>query len=190
MSVLSDTALISWEFTNELLPNLRDTDKTRYERLINAASKTACRITKRELKAQDYTSILDGNGRDVLLLPEYPVNSVTSLYIDISRTFGDDTEETNYLYYEDTGKLVLPYSYFPQYPQCVKVLYNAGFDPIPEDLELAVLEVVLYNAKRLSGDAGTVGIRSIAGADGLNTAYELTIPVNAQRVFESYRRDE
>lgn len=188
MAGLDAYALISWEFTKEILPDLRDTDQIRYELLINAASSTANRVADRYLKALDYTSTLDGSGRSSLLLPEYPVNSVSAVRIDTERVFGAESEVTGYLVYATEGKITLISGSFPSSPQCVEVAYNAGFDPVPEDLKLAVLEVVIYNAKRLGGNAGAVGVRSIAGPDGLNTSYELSIPMNARKVFESYRR--
>lgn len=35
--------------------------------------------TERKLEAIDYTLRIDGNGQDELVLPHYPVNSLTSL---------------------------------------------------------------------------------------------------------------
>ena len=188
VSVLASYALVSWEFVKEMLPEAKDTQQLYYERLINAASTLANRISGRQLKAVDYTQILDGSGDESIVLPEYPANSVTSLYIDTSRAFAASTEMTDYLLYSDIGKLLLPSATFPDSPQCVKVVYNAGLNPVPEDLEIAVLEVVVYNRKRLSGQGNMIGTKSSQAEGMITTAYELTIPVNAQRVFESYRR--
>jgi len=187
-SVLAAHALVSWEFVKEMLPDAQDTQQLFYERLINAASPQANRIAGRRLKAVDYTEILDGTGDDSIVLPEYPANAITSLYIDTARAFGAATEVTDYLLYSDVAQIVLPSRTFPDSPQCVKVLYNAGLNPVPEDLEIAVLEVVVYNRKRLSGQGNIIGMKSSQVDSTVTMAYELTIPANAQRVFESYRR--
>lgn len=189
-SVLASTALVSWELAQEIL-GLDDDQQRMCERMINAASKSANRISGRILAATDYTKYLDGNGKEFLLLPEYPVNSVTELNVDTARDFGSSTEVASdeYLLYEDTGEVRLLGATFPCYPQAVKVVFNAGYATLPDDLEMAVIEVVAYNLKRIGGHGNIIGVKEISADGSVNTSYELTIPVNAQGVFESYRRE-
>ena len=186
-SVLASYALVSWEFVKEIL-ELADELQTRCERLINAASTSANRITDRFLKAAAYSKTLDGNGKDSLLLSDYPVNSITELNIDTGRAFGASTEITDYLLYPETGLIRMDSAVFPAYSQCVKVVFNAGFSPVPDDLQLAVAEVVAYNLGRFGGKGNLIGVKNLQAQSMIVTSYELTIPVNAQRVFESYRR--
>jgi len=100
--------------------------------------------------------------------------------------FGDETERTDFVLYGDPGVLALRSGIFPEGIQNVRVQYNGGMDPIEERLQFAAIEVVAWNLQRFRG-AGGVGLRS-AKVDDWDYAYELTIPMNAQRIFESYRR--
>jgi len=184
-SVLASHALVSWEFAKEIL-ELDDDEQTLFERLINGASATANRIGRRIFAATDYTKTLDGNGSPALLLPEYPVNEITELNIDVAWEFGADTVETAYLLYAEHGELRLKYGEFPECPQCVKVVFNAGYADVPDELQLAVLEVVAFNASRMINRGNRIGTKSFQADGAISTSYELTVPMNARVVFEYY----
>jgi len=183
--VLKAHALITWAFAQEML-DLDSVEQSRYEHLINIASATANRVGRRIFAATDYTEYLDGNDSPRLLLPEYPVNSITELNIDVFWEFGSDTIESDYLLYEDRGEIYRKYAEFPACAQCVKVVFNAGYATVPDELQMAVLEVVAFNASRLANRGGIIGTKSFEADGAISTSYELTVPVNAQRVFEYY----
>lgn len=67
----------------------------------------------------------------------------------------------------------------------VRVLWNGGFTPVPERLQFATIETVAWNLQRFRG-AGGIGLRT-AKVEDMDYSYEITIPLNALRVFESYR---
>ena len=188
MAEIADYALVDWPTVITYL-KLEDTpeEEAYYALLINAASNIANKTAKRHLKAKDYDEVLDGSGIDTLVMPGYPVITITKLYVDTARVFGIDTEVTDYLIYEKSGVLALINSVFPAERQCVKVQFNAGYAAgnVPYDLQVAILETIAWNQKRFS--SGTIGVKSMNAGDGIDTSMELTIPVNAQRVFESYR---
>lgn len=184
---LDENALVTWETLQTLL-NLDMEEQSRYEKLINAASAVANRYTRRKLKARDYTVILDGTGREELLLPEYPVNSVTNLFIDSSRGFGSETEVTDYLVYEDEAIIVYE-SLFPSLRKSVKVIYNAGYETVPEDLQIAAVEIIAWMASRMNDSGVGVGIRQIQTPGGGSTEYEMTIPLAAQRKLDFFIRE-
>lgn len=193
-SVLNtENALISWALAKEMLAY--DNDQQNFiERIINAVSRRGNMKSDRLLKTRSYIKILDGTGTDTLILPQYPINIITHLYLDAERVFGSETEitDTEYGLYEDSGKIQLYEQTFPDEIKSVKSEFNAGFgygsEDIPEDLQFAALESVEWNAKRFRGKG--IGIRSESSPDGVNITMEITIPANAQRVFESYRRPE
>lgn len=187
---LDENALVTWGKTKSLL-GLDDSDQVRYEELINAASAVANKYTGRRLKARDYTITLDGHGRDELILPEYPVNSVTTLYIDTERNFGSETGVTDYLLYEEEGLLYYE-SGFPNVRKSVRVEYNAGFaaEAVPEDIQIAVVEIVAWMGARYSASGEGIGIRQITTPGGGATEYEMTIPLAAQRKLDPYVRRE
>jgi hypothetical protein len=182
---LASYALVDWQTVRDHL-GLDDSEQAKAELVINAASETANRYAERKLAATDYTHTLDGSGREELRLPQYPVNSITSVHVDVDREFGSDTEVTDYLTYSDEGILVrTDAGTWPSARQSVRVVYNAGYSTVPSELQIAVLEVVDYNWRRLA--SRSIGTRSMSG-EGVTTEFELTIPTNAQRVFEGYRR--
>lgn len=189
----TENALVSWEKVKSVL-DLDDEDQAKYERYINAASSIANRYTGRKLAGRDYTVTLDGSGRKELLLPEYPVNSITALYLDTARAFGAATEITDYLSYSDEGLLYYEAG-FPEIRQCVKITYNAGF-PVedgntvctaPEDVQIAVIEIIKWYSERLSGSA--IGVRATQNPDGIATQFELDIPLSAKRKLDPYVKE-
>jgi len=56
---------------------------------------------------------------------------------------------------------------------------------VPEDLELAVIECVGYNRRRL--ESGTTGMRQVSADGSVTSQYELGLPLSVREVFESYR---
>lgn len=181
-SPLKSYALITWQDAKTYL-NLLDEQEGYAALLINGASRQANRYSRRHLKAKDYSELHDGTGNSLLILRQFPVNSVTDVRVDSGRTFASDSIVTDYLIYEELGQLRRKSGVWAEIRQSIQVNYNAGFVDVPEDLQIAVLEVVAFNWKRFQSKA--IGTRSQT-ADGVTTEYELTVPTNAQRVFESY----
>lgn len=189
MAVLTDDALVTWEYVQGFLGDASapfDADDREFGiGLINAASSRANDIARRKLRGRTATVTLDGTGTDIVVLPEYPVAEVTDVRVDITRTFPDSSAITGFDYYED-GRLFVP-ARVPAQRRCVRVAYTAGYDPVPHDLMQAVVEVVAYSWKRLRSRA--IGTSSVT-ADGVTTQFEIDIPMPARRVFESYRRTD
>lgn len=184
---LGADALLTFTRLKDFFPDIADTDQASYEIMIDAASSTANRYAKRRLAARDYTSIIDVRESLYLILPEYPINSVTSLFIDATGVFAVASEITDFVIRSEEGTLYRMAG-FSDAPSSAKVVYNAGYSTTPPDLEFAVVETLWWNKKRL--ELGSMGVKSIRSPDGLGTDFELTVPVNAQRVFEDYRRPE
>ena len=186
---LGADALLDWAKLKEYFPDYDDADQAFGELPINSASRTANRISRRSLKARDYTTTLDGEGGGWIVLPEYPVNSITSLFVDVARLFGPSTEISSVFYTLDSesGRIYSD-TPFPKCIRCIKVIFNAGYvdAAVPEDLEYAVVEVVRWNWSRIR--SANIGVRRMQNPDGIGTDFELTTPMNAQRVFEEYRR--
>jgi len=184
-SVLSPYALTTWARVREAQVHLKDSDQLFVERLINAATELGEAIAGRRFKARSYQRDLDGMGRDRLILPDLPVLSVAHVYMDALGLFGSETEITDTVLYGEAGILARRAGLFPGGLQNVRVQYTAGMDPVDERLQFAAIEVVAWNLQRFRG-AGGVGLRS-AKVDDWDYSYEITIPLSAQRVFESYR---
>jgi uncharacterized phiE125 gp8 family phage protein len=187
---LDENALVTWAKAKQYL-DLDDSGQEYTEGLINAVCASANKSTGRLLKARDDIPILDGTGTDTLILPQYPVNTITKLYSDTERVFGTDTEITSseYVIYKKRGIIKLFSKTFSSKIQSIKIEYNAGFgkdtDIVPEDLQFAVLEIVAWNIMRFVSGGKGIGVRSRA-ADGVDTGMEITVPLNAQRTLERY----
>lgn len=186
----TENSLVTWEKTQQLL-DLDDDQQTKIELLINSASAAANAYTKRLLKTRSYTELMNGTGKTTLLLPQYPVTELTSLYIDRNRVFGADTEITDYYLDEKTGELYYKNT-FPKIWKCVKGIFVAGFGvalyEIPEDIQIAVVETVQWYRARLSGEG--IGVTAIQNPNGITTRFEADLPVSARRRLDPYVRAE
>jgi len=194
VSILDTYALTNFSRVQTLLGsgNVSTDDQTLCEHLINAVTEQAEIISRRKLKARTYgvgqqkPYDFDGNGRDRIILPAYPINSVTHLYIDSERAFGSTTEitATDYLFFEEDGMIVYPDNTFSEGIRNVRIEYNAGYSTVPSILQQAVAEAVEWNLVRMR--SLSIGKRG-QSADGVNTSLEIEIPLSARRVFESYK---
>jgi hypothetical protein len=181
---LQPYALTDWATVKSLL-NLSDDQQSFTELLINSASLKANNLTNRYLKAQVKEELFDG--QNLLILSDYPVNTLTDIRLDPLRAFAENTiiSSSNYVLYEKEGIVKILYTIIPRLPLCLKVTYNAGFNPVPEDLIQAVIEIVKVNIGRIQGNI--LGVRTQRIDGNISASYELEIPISARQVFESYR---
>lgn len=165
---------------------LVDSQSTLAGFLITAISDRVTSLTRRKLYAADYTEYLDGHGDNIILLKQYPVNSVTNIYLDGDRAFADSSAlaETDYYLNEDTGIIELYSKTTAEGAKTVKVVYNAGHSTIPEDLQQAVFEALDWNMKRFEGSS--IGLEQ-QSAGGVSIRPALTIPPSSYAVIMSYK---
>lgn len=117
------------------------------EDLIDSVSWQFNSFCNRKIKARDITGYYDGDGSDTLVTPEYPINSITHIYVDTDRDFTSDTEVTDYVY-NDNGRIVLTDDSFTTTEQANKIEYNAGYSTIPYDLQVACKDQVKFLFRR------------------------------------------
>ena len=168
-------------------PDASDLDKLHF--LANAASARMEAYTRRFLRSRDLTQYLDGTGTSRLVVPVRPINSITTLNADASRAFAAATDmaASEYRFLPDPGIIELFSGTFPCAIGSVKLVCNAGFAETHEKypiLQTACIELMLHNLKRF---AGNVGVRSISGADGMNTALEIDMPLNVRLALDEFR---
>ena len=153
------------------------TDTTRdavIEAVIDGVSAMFCRILGRELAKTTYTdAYLDGSGEQDLLLPHYPVVSISALTEGgVALTEGATGD---YLLYADEGRLHKPGGSWVEYPKNVKLTYTAGWvvqgatpgtgeTALPADLKLACCLQVAAEWKRSSRSEW--GLTNISVPDG------------------------
>jgi uncharacterized phiE125 gp8 family phage protein len=183
---LNENALIDIAYLDSMQSHdMAAEDDAFAEELINQASAMAERYCGRVLASRSVSSVVDAPGGSALVLPEYPVSAVTAVYLDTAREFGATTEITDYYLEESTGILFRDAGYGSGV-RVVKVVYTAGYSPVPSDLQEAVVELVhwLWSRHRTQ----SIGIRVSRGLDGVETEHELTMPLATQRVLGQYRR--
>lgn len=79
---------------------------------------------------------LDGNGRESLLLPVWPTTAVSSVLLD-----DEELVEGTDFSWSDAGMLRRLGCYlWPARLRCLTVTYSHGWDPVPEDVQEAVID--------------------------------------------------
>jgi hypothetical protein len=144
-------------------------------------------------------------GTDSISLDEFPIIAVSSVEYstDYGNTYTTLTEFTNYAVSKATDSLrpilmTTPppevYGYTPYgtktnpiFPYAIngyKITYNAGYEVLPEDLKLAVLDIIAYYVKNdsavhthVSGNPNTMQVEYIK-----NTQF----PAHIRRILELY----
>ena len=179
--------LVTWEKVRDVL-TLDDDQEDLIKFLISSASSQAERYADRFLAARDVSLRLDARGGRELLLPSYPVNSVDRICIDYTERhfhLTDDLAADGYSI--KFGIIRLINQVFPIGFDVVLFEGNIGYDPVPDDLQQAVIEVISANFRRFSGIGGSVGIKQISAQGAITTQYEIDVPLSSRQVFLSYR---
>jgi hypothetical protein len=106
----------------------------------------------------DDTLVLDGNGKESLLLPTAPVTAVTSVELDdVPLLYGSDYE------WSADGFLRRVGGCWPDRLHCIEVICSHGYAPIPEDIsEVVIDQARAQYAVRPGLTSMTVGGQSVA----------------------------
>jgi hypothetical protein len=106
----------------------------------------------------DDTLVLDGNGKESLLLPAAPVTAVTSLTLDGTVL----AYRTDYDWSAD-GFLRRVGGCWPDRLRCIGIVFSHGYEPIPDDVsEVVVDQARAQYAVRPGLTSMTVGGQSVA----------------------------
>lgn len=180
--------LVTWDRVKAVL-TLDDEQQELVEFLISAASAQAEKFADRFLAARDVEIKIDANGGRELLLPSYPVNTVDRICPDQYHQFPDikDLLLDEYSLKTESGIIRLFFHQFPKGYDVVLFVGNIGYDPVPEDLQQAVIETVSANLRRFAGVGGLVGIKQMSANGAITTQYEIDIPITSRSVFLTYR---
>lgn len=165
----------------------RDSYDSLIDILINIATSAIEKYCERSFLRQTYTNEeLDGPGSNTIVLPEYPVASITQIQerttdepdVDSWQTI-DDKE---YFWYED-GRVIKRSGNWLNCPQRYRITYAAGYliafaseddddlHTLPHELEYACLKLVaaMFNTRKMEGfSSQRVGDQSADRADILD----------------------
>lgn len=173
----------------------KDDDDPKLSIMIRAASelaKTYCRRTFVDYVTTDKVEYFNGEIDSTVFTDEFPILSVTSLSIASDGvTYTDLTIDEDYFvdYDVDAIRTVdnLPFTQgaMPAF-KSVRVTYKAGFDEVPEDLKIAVMDLVEYYRQEEYTPRKAFQDNSIENL-GFREGGKASLPAHIKRVFEMYK---
>ncbi len=151
--------------------------------------KTYCRRSFIDYYDEPATERTSG-GFDKILLKESPVVQVQSVDIstDYGQTYTSLVEYTDWvLDTEDNTITSLSSTGFSKLINGYQVSYNAGYENVPEDLKLAVMDLVTYYRQ----NDGAVHSNKAPGTNTVQIEYVSTtnLPAHIKRVLDQYVAD-
>ena len=161
--------------------------------LIDGVTDSIQSDTKRKFKQATYTNEdYNGNGTRILILKNYPIISVASLYDDVNRDFGASTliAAADYIVWKDEGEIELVEEKFTTGVGNVRITYDAGFAVIPQDLRDACREEAAGIFERSKKGKAALGLDSASDEGGSESYVALQdgfLPQTLQ-VLKRYRR--
>lgn len=198
---VGEFALISLEELKAYLNLTVSTSDTLLEGLIDRTTSLFEDFTNRYLKARDYSydsesddydpdnSILDGNDRDQIILPQYPINSVTTLRInEVAIEARDSLYSFGYIIGKKTGILRLSGYVFSPGMANIELEYNAGFDSMPDALKQACIEQAAWKYKQSAPGGALLGVNSKNLADGSISYTAKDLLPEVKMVLEKYKK--
>jgi hypothetical protein len=169
-----------------------DTDKavgnidTLLERLITSKTKAITTyIGYTQILAAEYTEYIDGNGTQYLFPSNIPINTVTSVHDSPDWVYDSDSLiDSSYYKIVDKRYIVLNGYAFAISNQNVKIVYNAGYTTIPEDLAQVCIEEVV----RTYNDKANIGVSSRTDRHGGVTKVEKGFMTQSIEIMDKYRK--
>lgn len=151
--------------------------------LVASISKQIETECNRVFAKKDYTEYYDGDGSDSLSLRQYPINSITSIHDDIGRDYGASSlvAAADYTFDAESG-IVKSDHCFSAGKNNIKVVYNAGYENIPGDLELAANYLVAAEFKRSRTEVNTA-----EGQEAKERNIE-SLEKKAEKIIDKYRK--
>lgn len=161
--------------------------------LINDASEWATSYTGRNFLQATYTEFYDGDGKNVLILNNYPVTVLTEINDDTSRVFGGSTAfDISKIVQLNRGSGIVALWNTAYSFTCgignVKVVYTAGYPlaSVPYDLRLAVKKIVAHQYRH-GFASGHIGVRQETVGDKTVSLIEDAMPRDAKEILDGYR---
>ncbi len=134
------------------------------------------------------TEIFNGGVKN-FILAETPVVTISSVEssTDYGQTWTALTEYTDWVQENDTILSLHPTGYFPKLVKGYRVQYTAGYEDVPSDLEIAVLDLITYYRKN---DSAIHSSKS-PGSNTVQIEYISTtsLPAHIRRVLDLHRAD-
>ncbi len=155
---------------------------------VSTLVKTLCRRTFIDFVNESKVEIMNGGRGNTLFMKEYPLIALGSFEYstDFGATYTELIEFTDFAINNEDGTIVSLNERvgFIKQINGYKITYTAGYDIVPEDLKLAVFDLISYYMKN------DMAIHS-PKAPGTNTVQieyvtNTTLPAHIRRVLDQY----
>jgi uncharacterized phiE125 gp8 family phage protein len=118
------------------------------ERMINAASEKIEQFLDRKILKRSWTEYQDGRSNDRIVLRQWPCSKPSELWDDASSEFTDASnmiDDDDFALEGDPAiGVVLLGGWFSRANRNIKIVYEAGYDVVPYDLEEACLLTIEF----------------------------------------------
>ncbi len=184
-------ALVALQDVKDFLTISGSTEDSKLTYLINEVSRWIASFCGRNFVSTTYTEYYDGTGTDELMLKNYPIISVTSLHDDPARVFGSNVAKSvaaDVLVYKNTGTLKLwnKEGAFQVGVANVKVVYVAGYAPIPAEIQMACKRLIAVLYLRQTNRNFDIQSQTVQQQ---TTSYLISdMPPNVKAILNGYRK--
>lgn len=128
-------------------------------------------------------------------LTESPLISVSTVEERTAYNYGYSTLDTaSYEYYVDYETDTIyrtnenGFKYWAEGPGAVRVTYEAGYEEVPEDLKLAIHDLITYYYKEEYKERKTIGTISVANQTTSTQWRNVGFPDHIKRVLDLYKQ--
>ena len=154
------------------------TSDAEIQRLITATSSLIRSWINRDITSTSYIDFLNGTGSKMILLPNYPITAISSLFIN------DILIDVSKYAFTDTSIILKDGLKFTYDKSNIEVHYIAGFSSVPYDIEQVCIELV---AKKFKSEE-RIGIKS-KGLAGESVSYDIQdMRDEARTLLASYNK--
>ncbi len=155
---------------------------------VSAFIKTYCGRSFVDYFDEPKTEVFNG-GVGAFILSETPVLAVQSVSFsnDYGQTYADLVEYSDWVLDQDTYIVAISPSGWPKQLKGYKITYVAGYETVPADLKLAVLDMVTYYRQN---DAAVHSPKA-PGTNSVQIEYisSSTLPAHIRRILDLYKAD-
>lgn len=150
--------------------------------------KSICRRTFVDYVNDAKIEVHNGGNGSKIYLSEYPVLSISGIEYstDYGNTYTDLVEFTDYAIDQEDGAIVAIGSdaVFTKYTNGYRITYTAGYEELPQDLKVAVLDLITYYIK----NDGSIHSSKAPGTNTVQIEYITTtnLPAHIKRVLDLY----
>ncbi len=154
------------------------TDDELLQMLITQTTEYIRSLMSRDLDSRDYVETRDGNGANTLMVANWPVTAVAAVVVA-----GTTIPETEYMFDALTITL-LNGRIFTRGRKNINIIYTAGYDTLPADLQRCCMEMV--GKKYRERDRIGINSKTLAGEIVSYSQSDLTSEVKS--VLRQYQR--